>query len=84
MQEKLVLLVLKYCSFYNDIDTLKSPKRAGHPRTINAQQDRVMQRASVGNIYASSAMNRVRICFDMFKRSRSESALCRDASHQQK
>ncbi len=39
MQEKLVLLVLKYCSFYNDIDTLKSPKRAGHPRTINAQQE---------------------------------------------
>ncbi len=40
---------------YNVTNSFKSPKKAGHPRKINAQGDRIMQKISMGNRFNTAA-----------------------------
>ncbi len=40
---------------HNDTNSFKSPKKAGHPYKTNAQEDRIMQKRSVGNQFNTAA-----------------------------
>ncbi len=48
-------MISRILQLYNDTNSFKSPKKAGRPHKTNAQEERIMQRLSMGNRSSTAA-----------------------------